>query len=211
MKSGMKSGKIIQSLMWTTQFYCRAEGWDKTDTKWCNYRVRKTWECLNLQTGPNQTHCHDSRILDCSINTSLALSRLLFTVYQLSDRKESAHSWEPWDAFAANCHPSTERSPGKVCTGPKNTPAASSSATCHLKVTTGQFATWTTCYLCSFVFFFFSPSRWTTSIELLIQQQKPKTTPLICVNGSAMNWPLSQDSWGWLDLLAWPWPQEERW
>lgn len=111
--------------------------------------------CWFPRVDVDHSHCLDNFTImtpetSTKVHASLALSRLLFTVYQLSDRKESVHSWELWDTFAANCHPSAERNPGKACTTSKNTPTASSSATCHLKVTTGQFATWTTCYLCSF-------------------------------------------------------------
>lgn len=89
-----------------------------------------------------------------SIRARFDVPLLLFMGNRPPDRKDGVHRPELW-VHSVNRHPSTERRPGKVCTGPKNTPAASSSASCHLKVTTGRFATWTTCYLCSFLLLFF--------------------------------------------------------
>lgn len=109
---------------------------------------------LWLQTPRLQDHV--------SIRARLGVPLLLFMGCQLPDTKDGVHSPELW-VHSVNRHPSTERRPGKVCTGPKNSPAVSSSASCHLKVTTGQFATWTTCYLCSFLGF------------LILDGQRPST------------------------------------
>lgn len=110
-----------------------------------------------------------------SIRARFGVPLLLFMGYRLPDRKDGVHSPVLW-VHSVIRHPSTERRPGKVCTGPKNTPAASSSANCHLKVTTGQFATWTTCYLCSLFFVFFLDGQLPSTC--CCQNTKPNTTEL---------------------------------
>lgn len=221
-------------------------GWGKTDTKWCNQRVWKSWKCSfavtvicifidhqfiwdlwpchlrmfeHPQNGSNQNSATGILQISlfqliavtpespcCCIQASLALSRLLFMVYLLADRKESVHSQELWDAFAANCHPSTERSPGKVVPDPKTlqqrrhqppviskSPQASSPHGLHAT---------------SAVLWVFSPSGWMTFTELLIQQQKPKDHQDVFM---ALRWTDLRPKTAGLHPLARPRPQDKPW